>query len=99
MDGRIISLPADSRARLENEYSVLRYLCEHTDIPVPKPLELKSDSGILTLRTSRVADNAIVLSDYAQEDRCTVVESVGQQLQNEIIPALRRHKLHRMGGM
>ena len=99
LQGRKIPLPGDSKARLENEFLILQYLHQNSNVPVPKPISFTEEAGIATLTTSCVGKEAVALSDYAKEDRDSVIEKIGKELVTEIIPALRQHTSHRMGGM
>ena len=97
--GRNIPLPENSKARLQNEFLVLQYLHHNTDIPVPKPIKFFEENGVAILMTSCVPEDAVALSDYAGEDRESVIDEIEQQLVTKIIPALRQHTSHHIGGL
>ena len=99
MQGEVIPVPTDSKARLENEFYTLRYLHQNTTIPVPTPLGLTTEDGITTLTTARVNGNAVALSDYDGRDRQAVLEKVERELATDIIPALQQLTSRRMGAM
>lgn len=98
MQGRELPLPPDSSARLENEFYMLQYLHKNTKIPVPSPIDLTQDKGIIKLTTSCVHRDAVALSDYAESDRDFVIREVERELTLEIIPALQRETSEQMGG-
>ncbi|KAF2768338.1 hypothetical protein EJ03DRAFT_383389 [Teratosphaeria nubilosa] len=97
--GQIMKLPVDSKARLKNEYNILRYLSLKTSIPVPAPLRFSIKNGIAVLETSTVPKEAVTLAQYDGDDRELVVSKVGEELVTSIIPHLQKHTSRIMGGM
>ncbi|KAK5696866.1 hypothetical protein LTR97_008172 [Elasticomyces elasticus] len=91
-------LPNDSRSRLENEFLVLQYLRQHTDIPVPEPISYTVEEGAAILTTSRVV-GAVEICECAESDRAQIVEHVEKELHEKILPVLQSLKSRRMGGM
>lgn len=61
--------PWMSRERLENEYTVLKYISERTTIPVPKPLRLGYIDGCLALTTEWV--DGVLFDDLSPKIRST----------------------------
>ncbi|KAK5677926.1 hypothetical protein LTS10_009809 [Elasticomyces elasticus] len=96
--GEPLLLRNDSRSRIENEYLVLQYLRQHTDIPVPEPINYTVEDGAAILTTSRVL-GAIEIDDCAEADRAQIVEHVEKELHEKILPQLQNLKSRRMGGL
>ncbi|KAK5762374.1 hypothetical protein LTS12_007533 [Elasticomyces elasticus] len=88
----------DSRARLQNEFLILKYLWKHSNLPVPEPISfvVEDDVGILTV--AAVPAGAVTLADYEGTDRDAVVHEVGLELTTEVLPILYQHTSHRLGG-
>ncbi|KAK4896756.1 hypothetical protein LTR27_005350 [Elasticomyces elasticus] len=95
--GEPVLLPNDSRSRLENEFLVLRYLRQHTDIPVPEAISYTVEDGAASLTTSRVV-GAVEICECAEADRAQIVEHVDRELREKILPVLQSLKSRRMGG-
>ncbi|KAJ8602920.1 hypothetical protein MRB53_042304 [Persea americana] len=87
----------DSRARLENEYKVLKYIAENTDIPVPTPISFVEDDEIGILTVARVDKGLICLSEV-KDNQQAALDSVTAELTTKIIPQLQSHTSQRLGG-
>ena len=86
-----IPLPPDSKARLENELYMLRFLRQNTEVPIPDPVRFSDGDGIGIVSTSRMDIDKVALSDYEEEDRDAVVKKVENHLVTKIIPTLRQN--------
>ncbi|KAK4954605.1 hypothetical protein LTR10_008038 [Elasticomyces elasticus] len=96
--GEPIRPPNDSRARLQNEFLILKYLWKHSNLPVPEPISfvVEDDVGILTV--AAIPASATMLADYEGTDRDSVVHKVGLELTTEVLPIMHQHTSHRLGG-
>ncbi|KAK4896758.1 hypothetical protein LTR27_005352 [Elasticomyces elasticus] len=89
----------DSRSRLQNEFYILQYIRQHTDIPVPELISYVEEDGIAILKTERITDGSVTMDDCVETDGAPVVEAVERQLTENIIPALQKHRSRRLGGL
>ncbi|KAK5689749.1 putative endonuclease lcl3 [Elasticomyces elasticus] len=96
--GELIMPPINSRARLQNEFLILKYLWKHSNLPVPEPFSfvVEDDVGILTV--AAIPASATMLADYEGTDRDAVVHEVGLELTTEVLPIMHQHTSHRLGG-
>ncbi|KAK3618501.1 hypothetical protein LTR56_024587 [Elasticomyces elasticus] len=97
--GERVGRPANSRSRLQNEFYILRYIRQHTDIPVPEPISCVEEDGITILKIARITDGSVLMEECVESDGAVVVEAVERQMANHIIPALQKHRSRRMGGL
>jgi hypothetical protein len=73
--------------RLRNEAAVLKFLAEHTTIPVPKFLGLEEQHGLVYLKTSFIGDG-IELQNVEASKLPTAMAKVTAQLEENILPQL-----------
>ena len=85
--------------RLRNEAATLRFIAEHTTIPVPKMLGLWVENDVLHLKTSLVPDHAISLSDVDDSVRPVAIKRVGVQLESWIFPQLLNFRRNFLGSV
>ncbi|KAK4905473.1 hypothetical protein LTR49_025250 [Elasticomyces elasticus] len=79
-------------------FTVLRYLRQHTDIPVPEAISYTVEDGAASLTTSRVV-GAVEIYECAESDQAQIVEHAEKELHEKILPALQKLKSRRMGGL
>ena len=78
--------------RLRNEAAVLRFLAEHTTIPVPKALDLWIANDVVHLKMSLAPMNGIQLAQVEESLRPAAIAKVTEQLETQIFPQLRKFR-------
>lgn len=83
--------------RPKKKFVVLKSISEHTTIPVPEPLDLWEENGLLHLETAFVKE-AIGLYYISEDQINTAVAETEWQLEAEVFPQLRKlPKSRRLG--
>jgi len=82
--------------RLRNEAAMIKYLTEHTTIPVPKFLDLWEFDGLICLKTAIVRDGEGVES-MDESLRPAAIQAITDQMDSEILPQLRKLRRDSMG--
>ncbi|CAK7264450.1 hypothetical protein SEPCBS57363_001082 [Sporothrix epigloea] len=82
--------------RIRNEAAALRFISEHTTIPVPKLLGSWEENGLVHLKTEMV-HGAIALQNVEEARLPAAIQSVTEQLETDILPQLRRLRRNFIG--
>lgn len=97
--GKIIE-PYWYNERLRNEAATLKYIREHTTIPVPES-RLYEENGGLCLELSRLPGVKMmdVMAHAGPEKRELIIKSVNEQLEWWILPEIRKFKRNFIGSV
>ncbi|CAK7264451.1 hypothetical protein SEPCBS57363_001083 [Sporothrix epigloea] len=82
--------------RIRNEAAALRFISEHTTIPVPKLLGLWEENGLVHLKTEMV-HGAVELANVEESRLPAAIQSVTEQLEADILPQLRQLRRNFIG--
>ncbi len=82
--------------RLRNEAAALRFVAEHTTIPVPSLLGVWEDNGLVYLKTGLV-EAGVELQSLHPSILPAAVEAVTAQLESSVLPQLRRLRRNFIG--
>ena len=85
--------------RLLNEAAVLRFLAEHTTIPVPRVLGLWIVNNVVRLKTSLAPANGIQLSQVDKSHLPVAIATVTEELESQIFPQIRRFRRNYLGSV
>jgi Phosphotransferase enzyme family len=82
---------------LENEQAALRYIAEHTAIPVPKVITYEIQNGTHYLTMER--KNGIPLDEVDDRDKLEALQKTRDFLNTTVLPELQRLTSKRLGGL
>ena len=89
--------PWKSTARLRNEYSTLKFIREHTTIPVPQPLCTGEVDGCHYVVMEHI--HGVALDDLPKDIRAGAVERAIKFIEDLVLPQLRNLKSDRNGSL
>ncbi|KAG7290881.1 hypothetical protein NEMBOFW57_000886 [Staphylotrichum longicolle] len=94
-NGQVI-YPYWMRERIQNEADAIAFVAANTSIPMPKH-RLYENGGLLHLETLRVP--GILLDDVDTATMPAAIEAVTRQMEENILPQLRKLRRHSIGSV